>query len=405
MRPIFAIQISLRRRRTARAVPIPPAVSRINAERSVHMTTLRKTIGTLFEWEITMIPAEVTRRESRLAGVYLSLFGVVFCGLAIGSVVLSLSTGRFDPIVLAVAIPFAGIGVAVLLIGVNKLRYRLFMRIDSETVFVRLQSLFRNDEWRELLSGYRGVMLRIVESGEQTVRVIELHHPDPMRRVILAEHLVGIVSERDTRARWESYARIINLPALEDAGAGVVERAPGDLDRPYRDIRAVEDAPAVSSARPRYITIEEAGDTQIVVIGFKKMRSWRTLVGALIPAALMSIGFLLPDRLTVEFVAIGLFGALIGVVLIAAIAWDLVASPMIHTDSFGIRVAYRTLCGDTTGKRIPYGEIEEVIVGKEPNNPYPSVLIRSDARTMSVGHAMPMDDLVWLRDYLRGRIR
>ncbi len=132
---------------------------------------------------------------------------------------------------------FASLVVAAVVAGLWLMTCRTTTRLDSETVSEEKSWCFGNRAWSEPLKNYKGVVYRSEyhagrkNSPSYTLYIVELHHDNPRRRVILLQSR----SESGVRGMWVKSCRLLGLPAFEQEGKTLVERDVDDLGKSVRE--------------------------------------------------------------------------------------------------------------------------------------------------------------------------
>jgi hypothetical protein len=172
---------------------------------------------------------------------------------------------------------FACIGLGILIAGINSLFVQGEIRITNQDVTYTKSSLFGTKKWIEPVSEYMGV-LRSKEQRSRgtgntrttyTVYVLRLYHADTDKCIPLYES----TTSTEWRSLWEDYARILNVPALDEVEGEIVSRDVGDLDKSVREL-AEEGKLEIdfdpTAAIPKSINLE-IGNNELVIT-FKKSK-------------------------------------------------------------------------------------------------------------------------------------
>lgn len=139
-----------------------------------------------------------------------------------------------------VACGFGFFGLLNLIYGVVQSRFEMSLAITPDEVRVRKKTLFGQQDWREPLSHYRGVLLRESQLRNQSVgniettrnyQIIELAHDNPARVI----PLYVVIGAEPPSGVHKAFAERLRLPALaEDAARGPVA-VNADRNEPAHD--------------------------------------------------------------------------------------------------------------------------------------------------------------------------
>ncbi len=170
-------------------------------------------------------------------------------------------------------------------------RVRLELILDDDRVTLRTTSGGQTSEWSEALSAFEGLLLdgkaEYAKLGKRTTELRERHwldlvHPDPEKTIRLHQETHSPMGENPVpkhpeerpklRRRWEAYARLLGVPALnKEQGEGeeerIVRRSIEDLDKSLGQLLAEGVLQAAfdpeSEAPDGYALRDEAGETII----------------------------------------------------------------------------------------------------------------------------------------------
>jgi len=337
------------------------------------------------------------------------------------------------------------------------------VRIGEGEVACTIRSLGGREDWREPLSAYDGVRwkrfaLKDPESRQSDDsrrrtryrHVIELVHPDPAKTVPLfsrttgrvnpldvlglvgkavvknggsvdrdglkaeAERLAREANAGDPRARWEDFARRLDLPAIDARDGAELKRDAADLDKSIGELAAEgkvsrdwDDSPP-----PPSLEVETLGDP-----ADPETQTLRVLFHA----TTMPVWFYL------LFVAVGVF--LLGTAVVQLAMGPLIGGVVFAGAGAGLwylerrnprrlRLTRSTLTFEhpnvaSRGFTLALDRIESLhlrhrggakaggkslpIMGRE-------LVISSDEGEHAIGGGLPDAALIWLRDYLRAAL-
>lgn len=358
-----------------------------------------------FEADIKNIPARIERRESRKAAVFLVAFGIVFAGFPLGTLVWTLMTGRFVPMILSVAIPFPLIGFAVLIYGINLGVKRTVIDIGHDEVRVNHVTLFKKISWTEPRMHYRGVLLAQRARGDRYYHTVTLNHDREDRRVELAVYMAGLVPEPYVRGKWEEYSRRLDLPAMRESAGGVTERPPEHLDTPLRDLPADGTADTTVPAPPAGIAVVSSGGHEELLVTAKRTLRPRLAVPLLISAFMMWIGFYSREDPSLNFIVAGAAGALLGAWVVIYTLFDLITTQSLRFVQDRIILARKIFGGYVCAKSLYAGEVRGVRIDKGTVHKVDAVIIETAEKTLQAGHDLPPETLRWMSDFIEQKIR
>lgn len=200
--------------------------------------------------------------------------------------------------------------------------------IDKDTVTVSGKSLLGSENWTEALSAYSGVRWRTMivyrnssssnrNSEPYVYQILELKHNDAARNVTL---YVTRLRDHDARAKWEHFAKLFNIPAIDERDGQSRVRAADDVDKSIKELAQegkVESDWETNTALPNDILMtneqpsDGSADTILITLLAKRGPIW--LYGAIFGiGALIAVGTLLDAQL---------FGTLAGIALCAGVGW------------------------------------------------------------------------------------
>ncbi len=255
------------------------------------------------------------------------------------------------------------------------------------------------------LEGYIGVRLRILftQNGlfSKNRYIIDLYHQDASKIVPLYISTNG----KNIRNIWEDYARAFKLPAINISERGIIKRDYTDLNKSIKELYLEEKLPFIAGGEfpaPNSLKIEEnTNSTSIEPIGFY----WDTFSSLFLFIAI-SFAFILMfggiyltftgTHIPVKYWIIG--GLALGVSIY--LSTKLFSSYRINIDKDEITV-YNITCGSITNKTcIHTKNIEGVELNYNTTVDRYSLSIISDEKVISFGNRLPVNDLLWLRDFI-----
>ncbi len=350
--------------------------------------------------DVSSLPAEHTERGSRFAGFFVLVFSLFWGGGPTVGFLYMVAEGDFEPMMLFMLI-FTVIGAGLFVLGLYLLTQVTTTRIDGRTVFRDAKWMFGHKVWEEPMANYPGVVQRSEyhsggkNSPSYTLYLVELHHDDKRRRLRLYESR----SDAGIRGIWEDYCRQLGKPALEADGASWRERPVEDLDKSVRELARegkVKVAFDPTLPPPAGLKLSVDGDALRIVISKGKSSPLGLILFMAIPAVFIYIGFAV-DGAPMLF---GIVGLVFLMIMLAVLAWSLVAKAVLEVRGSGVRFLWTTPWGDTPGVSMDAEKVESVTVGKPAvgNSRGNAVIIAGDLGTIPVGQGLDAAALEWLKN-------
>lgn len=351
--------------------------------------------------DLTSLPATHVDKGSLLGGIFIIVFSLLWGGIPALILARSLVNGDFEPELLFLLI-FVVLGMALLLAGFWWMTRRKTIRFDQDNVSVDTRSIFGHRTWTEPLKRYRGVLSRSEyhsggkNSPSYTLYIVELYHQDRKKRIRLYESR----SQEGFRAIWQDYCRCLNMPGLEGEGEKMTERAVEDLDKSVREL-AKEGKLTVSfdPEKPPPKGFELRMQDGHLRVGLPQSRVSALMVTGvtLFAGALIYLGFFVLGE-----PVLGIIGIVVLVVMTLVTIWKQVAQSTMLVAPDHVRLFSRTPWGDTQGVEIRADAIENVRIGRPPDQSHgrEGVVLTTSDRCTVVGAGLPADALAWLRDCL-----
>ncbi len=351
--------------------------------------------------DLSALPTTVELSPSRAGAVVQIVFGTAwtfFVWSMFGEV------RQQDLPVLFFAVPFSLIGLGMALYGLAILRRTRSVVFRGDGVEVEGRSLWGSESWYQPYTAFKGVLHREevvkTKNSSTTYQIIELLHDDPKRCVLLYVR----PTTKLPRERWESYARLLELPALEAGAAGVVERDHGDLDKSLKDL--VEEGkvthafdPQAEAPRGLYVERSDA-DSLKVVITAGRYPVWFLALFMFAGAAMMVGAFFIEQNPFGLFGAGLLFGGLPGYMLIR----DRAAGREISLDRRRLTVTDALRSNRHSRNGLMLDEIESIAIRPARGNSGRELVIASDRGPIHVGLGLSIEALTWLKDFITAAI-
>lgn len=347
--------------------------------------------------DVSRLPAERSLGGSKVLGVFLTLFSLLWGGIPTIMLVIVVADKGLTPAV-APLLLFTVIGTGLFLGGLNQFWTKGYVRITSAEVVYSKSSLFGRKDWTEPLARYTGVGYRTEyhsggkNSPSYTLHIVELQHPEKAKCVITWQ----AKSPDGARAIQEEHCRALKLPALEADGAGWAKRETADLDKSVREL--VQERKLTVKFDPRQpppsgIQLRIDGPMLHLTLSFPRA----PLVVAL-PFMIVGIVFLLIGILAK---GLPLFFILIGLLCAGApAALFFFAQRMrqrIALSKEEVRISWDTPFGERGLATLPADEIEQVELRAQAGSRQTALTLATDTRQVVVGAGLQPEALEWLR--------
>ncbi len=284
-------------------------------------------------------------------------------------------------------------------------RYKRFSFDGKEFTITYSPSFRIRHHISEPLTNYIGVRLRVLftQTGifNKNRYIIDLFHRDSDKII----PLYISTDNTDIRKIWEGYAKLFKMPALSVGDRGVVQREYEDLDKSVRELHACGKLPFIASGKfpaPDSLNIEEEKNkTTITPVGVY----WDIFSSLFLFIAISAIFILLAGGiyLTILDRAIPLkyWGA--GAFLLSIVIYylsKLFRSYKLEITSSDVSVIETVFNSSQTKNSITTDKIENIELSYNPTIDRYSLAIISDDKIISFGGRLPVNDLLWLKDFV-----
>jgi len=222
--------------------------------------------------------------------------------------------------------PLVGLIIGVFFIGQGVLEFtsKSMVVIENGVVNFAKKGLLGSITWSEPLTAFDGVRWRKMVMSNQssshtsqtiTYQILELKHPKADRSIPL---FITRNNADNPRAKWEHFAKLFALPAIDARDGQTRVRAAEDVDKSIRELATEgklasdwDDTAAPPAGLAMAQESDDGADTILVTVLAKRAPVW-LYGGALAIAALIFMSSLFSFQL---------FGLLIGAALGAAVVW------------------------------------------------------------------------------------
>ncbi len=361
------------------------------------MTTNNNDIHNV-QFDLNRFPATRIERGIPGLGVFLLIFSLFWGGIPTIVMLVNVFSDEFNPMILCLLF-FTLLGALLFCIGLNQFFYKRVVTIDEHKVHVESQSMWGRSSWTEQLDRYKGILAHSEyhsggkNSPSYTLYIVELYHDQNNRKIVLYQSR----SESGFRKRWEDCCRKLNMKALEESSAGLLERNVDELDKSVRE--QVRDGSLridfdPSKPPPEGLKLHIAGEYFEITIMRKKNMLVGLIILLIVCAVFIGLGIMLPNFP----VAIGGFFLFFLIIVVLAAAWEKYTFSQIRVSKNEVQSRRETPWGIIEGDRIDTSNVESVKIAKDDRNLYDVVVIASDDKTICVGDSLPLDMLNWLKN-------
>lgn len=355
---------------------------------------------------VEQLPCEHDLPPQRAAGLFMIVFGLLFGGFPLVAFIGGLMQRGFELPMLFVLL-FVAAGGGVLAGGLYLFTCRKRWSFTPEEVRYSSDSIFGHKEWAEPLTAYQGIEQRPEQrssggknSNTYTVYVVRLRHPDSKRCVQLYESR----DPRAVRGPWENACRVFNLPAVT-AGAGgeLIRRDVVDLDKSVAELHAegkLDLKPVDAASAPsRLAVVERFNGVRITVTGWSRQE----FIGSTVFLAMGTGAFYAGFHIEQVPPFVGYIGCVLLALFGFGLLWLIFASRRIYVSAGEVRTCWSLPFGETRGKRLPAGQIEEVKISQTRNNQR-CLRVETDNDSLELLASHSPETLAWLRDYILSRM-
>ncbi len=362
--------------------------------------------GKRWELDLSTPPVERVQTGSRVLGLFLIVFALLWGGIPAMGLVSEAQAGGFGAESLLFLI-FPTIGVGVLIFGIHNLMWRRRIAFDGSTFAVAERGLKGTRQWSEPVSAYHGVLRHTrrvrTKNRSYTLYLIDLVHPDDDRKI----NLYTSTKEDRFREKWEQFARDLGLPALEEGEAGMVRREAGDLDKSLGDLIAEGKVAIDREALSRPATglaVGYEGDVAVLTRTGPASPWWGSLIAVLFPLIFIGVAVYAPGMPATTRYLIGGIGALFEIAFVVGVLTDLLSRQRLRIGPAGVWVnrAYRH--SESKGKRIEADRIETVAIIRKSDASRPALAIASDDGTLTFGNGLPRRSLEFAMNTILAKI-
>ena len=358
------------------------------------------------EFPMDSRPATMTRRGSKVMGLFLMGFAAIWGGFP--SVMLLNSLQEFDQKPeLLVMLLFPVIGTGLALFGLHMLLWRKAITIDKYFVSVEESGLKGARQWQEMLQSYRGVRSRTRrvrrKNSSYTLYLIELLHDDADKTVLLYKSR----NDRNWRGKWEAYARWLKLPALEEGLQGLVARDVEDLDKSVAELieeGKVEVDYEALKQKAEGLAVDIEGDDLVITRTGPQNGLLASLFMVTFPLFFVYFGFFFEDVPDGFGLLFGTFGLIFEAAFIAGVIWDHISRRRLRIGPSSLRLCAIGPKGETKGRSLPISAVETVQVARHEGRGALQLIISSDRKNLRFGARLSQASLAFAANAVLAKI-
>lgn len=284
-------------------------------------------------------------------------------------------------------------------------RYKKFFFDGKNFTIVYRPALGIKHQLTESVENYMGVRLRVlfVQSGlfNRSRYIIDLYHKDSNKIVPLYISM----KNKNIRKIWENYAKMFNLPALSVSDRGLIQRDCDDLDKSLKELAQEQKLPFIASGKfpaPASVIVEEQlKSTSVEPRGiYWDIFSALFLLVAIFSVLLLTAGgvylTIIGTTIPLKYWALGAF------LLLAVIYFSmkLFNSYRLIIDNNSVHVITTLLGSPVSEQSIDVKKIENVELSYNPTIDRYNLAIISDEKIINFGSRLPVNDLIWVRDFV-----
>jgi hypothetical protein len=247
------------------------------------------------------LPMKHAVSGNRLAGALGLLIGLFWIAYFTDDILKALAPAVVLPELLMMGLVTLP-GVFILLYGMSQYVYREETTVGLDGVYRQRRGLSGQRAWREPIANYRGVLKEhrywhgshgdAARRASHMVYLLRLSHADPGREVVLyrAESEL-LVPPADWPDKWQHYARLLHLPALEQTESGMSATDAGDLQQPLID-RISDGRLQVADIEPLQAPLGlmarlTRDDDLWVITCYPVWNAWKSIAGMVVLAAVL----------------------------------------------------------------------------------------------------------------------
>ncbi len=362
------------------------------------------------KFDFHKLPAKITDRSPIIKSLAGCFFGFLLFGLGIFEFFTFLSAENSGAHSLLTVEIFAFI-VSLIALGLiifstlSIIRYKKIIFDGNIFTILYRPAIGIKHKITEPLENYTGVRFRVLlaQTGlfNKNRYIIDLYHQDNNKII----PLYISTNNQNIRKIWESYARIFKLPALSIGDRGLVQRSCNDLDKSLKELYNEGKLPFIASGKfpaPSSLNVEETKESTIISPAGIYWDAFSTLFLLIaIFAMLILIGggvylTTLGTALPLKYWAMG------GILFVAAVyfAAKLFTSYKLIIRNNEISIV-ETLAGSLVNKKsIPTANIENIELNYNPVIDRYGIAIISDDKTITFSGRLPVNDLLWFKDFI-----
>lgn len=362
------------------------------------------------KFDLAKLPARVTDRSSCIKIFFGLFFGALLLGLGFFEFLSFLKAEKYAETSLLTVEIFSfitiliGLGlIAGSIFSFNRYKYISFDGKNFTITYV--PSFGVKHQITESLDNYIGVRLRVLftQTGlfNRNRYIIDLYHRDSGRII----PLYISTNKKDIRRIWEAYAKMFKMPALSIGDRGLVQREYTDLDKSLQDLATEGKLPYIADGKfpaPDSLSIAERKNTTIIrPVGIY----WDIFSSLFLFIAVSAIFVLIAGGvyLTILGTTVPFKYWATGAFLLFIVVYYLIKlfrSYQLEICHDYIAVTEILFNSPQKKEAIDIKKIENIELSYNPTIDRYSLAIISDDHIITFGGRLPVNDLLWLKDFV-----
>ncbi len=288
-------------------------------------------------------------------------------------------------------------------------RYKKFTFNGKEFKIIYRPSIGVKHTLVEPLENYIGVRLRVLFSNtglfNKNRYIVDLYHQDASKII----PLYISTQNKNIRKIWENYAKLFKLPALSVNERGLTQRDYEDLNKPLKQLALENKLPFIASGKfpaPQTLNIKETPKSTIIrPLGvYWDVFSSLFLLIAISASLLLTIGgvylTIIGTTLPIKYWIMGAL-TLLGIIYFTIKLFETYYIELTDNSLHIITTLFGTI---TNEKHLNNDKIENIELTYNPAIDRYSLAIISKDAFFSIENRLPVNDLLWLKDFIIRKI-
>lgn len=362
------------------------------------------------KFNLKKFPARVTDRSSCVKATLGLIFGALLLGLGFFEFLSFIKAEKHVEVSLLTVEIFSfiiillGLGlIAGSVFSLNRYKHIFFDGKDFRITYAPTFGI--KHHITESLDNYIGVRLRVlfIQTGlfNRNRYIIDLYHRDCDKII----PLYISTNNKNIRRIWEDYAKMLKMPALSVGDRGLVQREYTDLDKSLQELAACGKLPFIAGGKfpaPETLDIEEQKNATIIrPVGVY----WDIFSSLFLFIAISAIFLLIAGGvyLSILGTAIPFKYWAAGVFLLFIVIYYLTRlfrSYQLEISSQAVTITETLFNAPRKKDAISVKKIENIELSYNPTIDRYSLAVISDDHIITFGGRLPVNDLLWLKDFV-----